>query len=101
MIALPVEDMDPACVPICEAMNMLLGITTYESCQGHGKHGMWIFFAALTVEALRPILTILPEHSWTVQALWHNGSDTIGFWLKGPSEISLENAVKIAAALRH
>ena len=93
------DDMDAECVPICEAMNRLPGIETTESCQGHGHHGMWIFFRAETVEALRPILTTLPEHSWSVKALWHNGSDTIGFWLKGPSGLSLMSAGQIGDAL--
>ncbi len=35
---------DPEVVELCRAMNALPGITTSESCCGHGKEGFIIFF---------------------------------------------------------
>lgn len=38
------SDMDPECVNLCEAMNLLPGIKTTESCCGHGKASYCIWF---------------------------------------------------------
>jgi|SRR5579862_6344814 len=41
---IPPEDIDKECVAICQAMNFLPGLSTIESCCGHGKTPYWIFF---------------------------------------------------------
>lgn len=35
---------DEEVIPLCTAMNALPGVTTYESCSGHGKEPVIIFF---------------------------------------------------------
>lgn len=46
------DDMDPECIPICEAMNKFPGITTADSCCGHGNHKFRIFFYADSLDNL-------------------------------------------------
>jgi hypothetical protein len=41
---IPPKDIDKECLDICEAMNLLPGLRTIESCCGHGKTPYWIFF---------------------------------------------------------
>jgi hypothetical protein len=77
-------DMDTDCIPICDALNALHGISTFESCCGHGEHGHWIFFIAATIESLRPILECCESSAWNVEAGWANGGNRVYFWLKGP-----------------
>jgi hypothetical protein len=36
--------MDEEVIPLCDALNSLIGITTIESCCGHGKETFTIFF---------------------------------------------------------
>jgi hypothetical protein len=38
------ETMDPECVELCDTMNCLPGIVTFESCCGHGKGPFRIWF---------------------------------------------------------
>lgn len=78
------NDMDPECIPLCNALNALPGIRTFESCCGHGSALHMIFFSARTVESLRPILMAVRSSGWIVNASWANGSDTIYFMLEGP-----------------
>lgn len=37
-------DMDKQCIPLCDALNAIPGIHTYESCCGHNHHPFWIWF---------------------------------------------------------
>jgi len=46
MQAWPPVDLDPECRLLCEAVNSLSGLRTYESCCGHGIHPFWVFFYA-------------------------------------------------------
>jgi len=38
------KDMDPECIPLCDALNSIPGIRTEESCSGHGQHPFKIWF---------------------------------------------------------
>lgn len=79
------QNMDPECVAICDAMNALPGITTFESCCGHGKHEHWIFFWAGSLENLEPILRCAYSSAWNVKAGWHTGiPERPYFLLEGP-----------------
>ena len=40
--------MDPEVIPLCDAINMLPGIRTFESCCGHGKAPFMIFMRVST-----------------------------------------------------
>lgn len=77
-------DMDVECIPLCEALNALPGIKTFESCCGHGQHRHRVFFSAATVESLKPILMSVESSGWIVNSSWANGSNTIYFMLEGP-----------------
>jgi hypothetical protein len=77
--------MDSECVPICDALNSLPGIETFESCCGHRKNPFFVAFTAATVESLRPILvSINDERAWAVRAAWASGGGAIYFTLDGP-----------------
>ena len=52
----PPDDIDAEVVELCTAMNRLPGITTVESCYGHGREPYRIWFAADSLEALPPLL---------------------------------------------
>ena len=74
--------MDSECVPLCDALNSLSGIKTFESCCGHGQHPFMIFFNADSIDSLRPLLMeIHDRRGWTVEVQWANGGDAIYFGL--------------------
>lgn len=78
------KNMDSECVPICDALNTLPGIKTFESCCGHGTHPFFVAFVADTIEHLRPLLMSIDEYGWDVRAVWASGGGSIYFALEGP-----------------
>lgn len=78
------EDMDVECITICDALNALPGIATIESCCGHGEHPHRIFFTAILIEHMYPILQSGSSRAWSVEARWANGNNAIYFMLEGP-----------------
>jgi len=62
-VILPKGEMDPECISLCEALNDLPGISTFESCQGHGRHPFWIFFKASSLQDLLPIVVCINHDS--------------------------------------
>ena len=83
-------DMDPECIPLCEALNAIPGVTTISSCFGHGWAPFGIFFTVDTFDALEEVAWWThPGHSglcgWSAKAL----SQTVQgrppmFLLEGP-----------------
>ena len=51
--------MDPECVKLCEAINHIPGLRTYESCCGHGERPFYIWFTLRTVKGLRNLAHLL------------------------------------------
>jgi hypothetical protein len=40
------DDIDPECIPICQLLNSIPGIETFESCSGHGERPLRVWFSA-------------------------------------------------------
>jgi hypothetical protein len=78
------EYMDAECIPLCDALNLLPGIRTFESCCGHGNNEFLICFEADTIESLRPLLVAIDERPWRVEAHWASGGNALYFNLLGP-----------------
>jgi hypothetical protein len=76
-------DMDDECVALCDALNTLPGVATTESCCGHGIHPFRVFFSCTSFDSLKRIAECTASSSWHVEALYHNGPDTLGFLLEG------------------
>jgi hypothetical protein len=56
-------NMDPECIPLCDAINSMPGLRTLESCCGHGKEHFRIWFAAESLTYLPPLLYyLMPCH---------------------------------------
>jgi len=77
------ENMDAECIPLCDALNLLPGIKTFESCCGHGEKPFAIHFIAETLEALHPICVGIHERPWVVEIAWASGSDNLYCTLRG------------------
>lgn len=76
------DDMDPECVPLCDALNMLPGIRTTSSCCGHGEREFTVFFAADTVAALVPIANATSSSGWHLE-VWRSSRPDVHFVLVG------------------
>lgn len=53
------ERMDKEVLPLCNAINKLKGLETFESCCGHGKDNILIWFMSKDVESLTPLVYFL------------------------------------------
>jgi hypothetical protein len=102
----PVYDdrMDPECIPICDAMNLLPGIHTVESCCGHGKSEFRVWFKADSLEVLPPFLYhTVPCHGaksdWRVTVGTDCAMAPASFCLRGPVG-DYAGAAKIAALIQ-
>jgi hypothetical protein len=76
--------MDPECIPLCDAMNALPGIKTFESCCGHGKHAFIVFFKAPSFNAIKPIIAAAEIWYWTVRVKCSSVTDEMYFILESP-----------------
>ena len=45
-------DMDKECIELCNILNILPGVTTFESCCGHCKHQYYIWFFCNSIDTL-------------------------------------------------
>jgi len=45
-------DMDDECIELCNILNILPGVTTFESCCGHCKHQYYIWFYCNSIDTL-------------------------------------------------
>jgi len=55
-MTIPYNEIDPECHRLIAAINRFDGITTIESCSGHGHTPIRIWFVARDTEALPPLL---------------------------------------------
>lgn len=99
------ENMDIECIPLCDALNALPGITTTESCCGHGKEPFRIWFRANSLGDL-PALAyrFSPCHSgcygWKITMHTDCSMSPVQFLIEHPlSDTCYEEANKIAALI--
>ncbi len=83
------DDLDPEVRPLVEAMNRFSGITTIESCCGHGKEPFRIWFVADDLEDLPPLLWSLDGchcgvYGWSVMARTDCTADGVRFYVQSP-----------------
>ena|SRR5258708_2911725 len=81
-------NMDPECIRLCDALNAMPGVRTFESCCGHGTHPFGIWFVVDVLGRLRPLLDETTDDAqWTVSVRIASGTDAIIFRLEGPADI--------------
>lgn len=91
--------MDPQCIPICDALNLLPGIETISSCCGHGYAPFRIYFIAWTLDHLKPILELIDESEiWTLRTSMATGDTEIYFVLDG-KKLAYEEANQLAVLI--
>jgi hypothetical protein len=82
-------NMDAECVALCDAMNSVPGITTTDSCCGHGEQEYRVFFAADSLESLPPLIYWFDgchcgHCGWRVIARTDCGCSPVYFYAEGP-----------------
>ena len=99
------EYMDPECIPLCDAINRIPGLSTTSSCCGHGKRTFSVYLCANDMKYL-PILLyyIDPCHvgfRWTLTAKTDCCMSPVSFRLEslGMGKEAYEQAATITLAL--
>jgi len=99
--------MDRECLGLCDAMNALPGITTTESCCGHGLSNYHIWFRVREVQDLTPLHRAINHlygglAGWRIEVSWtENPTYSILFDLVGPiGHGAYCGAEKIASGIR-
>jgi len=103
VITLPKAGMDQECVALCDAMNHLPGIETFESCCGHGKDNYRIWFMTEGLENLPALLYWFDGchsgfYGWCVKVRTDCGQSPAHFCVEGPVNAHAE-AERIAALI--
>lgn len=80
---------DPECLRLCEAINKFPGLFTTGSCCGHGKRSYNIYFKAMALESLPPLLYWLDNcHNsltgWFCEVYTDCAMSPVSFAVKGP-----------------
>jgi hypothetical protein len=79
------DDMDRECIPLCEALNSLVGIETFESRCGHEYQRFLIAFTASLPRDIKPLLECISElgwdGAWEVSARLASGGGEVYFLL--------------------
>ena len=96
------EFMDKECIKLCDAINLIPGIKTIESCCGHGKGPYRIFFKAESLDALPDILYCIDgchtgEYGWKVDVGTDCCKSPATFCIEGPVGESAYKAADVIA----
>ena len=99
-------DMDDECIDLCNVLNTLPGVTTFESCCGHCQHPYYIWFFCNSIDTLsrlgRAVSRNYSDGKWEVLADSTDTSPYGVFWLRSnetfasPKEMneSVQNLIK-------
>lgn len=101
--ALP-ADLDPECRELCEALNLLPGITTTSSCCGHGREPYRVFFVAASLDNLPAVCWCADrchsgQEGWRVFVMTDCAMKPADFVLEGPAG-AYAASVEIAELVR-
>lgn len=99
-IVLP-SNVDSKCINLCNLLNRLPGVYTYECCEGHGSNPYWIFFKCYNIDTLTRLgRTVSPNYSDANWEIVVDSTDTKPrgcFWLRTkkilPADI-LDDSIK-------
>ena len=83
------ERMDKECISICEVLNRLPDVTTYESCSGHGKEPFNVWFRCDNIDTLsrlgRAVSKNYSDGNWEIVLDTTDTRPRGCFWLRTKS----------------
>jgi len=95
-------NMDKESIKLCDAMNLMPGISTFESCCGHGEKPYHIAFMARSLKVLPDLLYWFDgchtaEYGWLIEVGTDCGKSPVHFVVVGPiGQEAYEASYKIA-----
>lgn len=88
-------DMDGECISLCDTLNRLPGVETFESCCGHGERPFWVFFRCINLGSLsrlgRCVSRNYSDGNWEIVVDSCDGDPYGCFWLRTKDVLPKEN----------
>lgn len=96
-------DMDSECVLLCNTLNRLPGLSTYESCSGHSERPFYIWFRCNNIDTLSRLGRVVDRRysdgNWEI-VLDSCDRDPRGcFWLRSKSVLPNDELLKSISRL--
>lgn len=89
-------DIDPECIPLCDALNDLPGVRTVASCCGHGESPFQILFVSDTIECVGYVADAVAHgpfrawsRGWRVEVHGYHFEDGAQSWQEGVTVFAL------------
>lgn len=71
------EYMDTECIALCDALNELEGVETFESCCGHFKNKFKVFLKCTDLSSMAIIARVFDRRYYNGVVFWKVGLDTL------------------------
>lgn len=91
-------DVDCECVSLCNTLNRLPGLLTYESCSGHGNRPFYVWFRCDNIDTLsrlgRAVDKRYSDGNWEIVLDSCDGDPRGCFWLRAKSVLPYEDLLR-------
>ena len=91
-------DVDCECVSICNTLNRLPDVETFESCSGHGAHPFWVWFNCTNIDTLsrlgRAVDKNYSDGNWEIVVETSDTRPRVCFWLRAKSVLPYDDLLR-------
>lgn len=91
-------DVDCECVSICNTLNRLPDVETFESCSGHGEHPFSVWFKCANIDTLsrlgRAVNKNYSDGNWEIVVDTLDTRPRGCFWLRAKSVLPYEDLLR-------
>lgn len=91
-------DADYECISLCNTLNRLPGLTTYESCSGHGERPFYVWFRCDDIDTLSRLGRVVDKRysdgNWEIILDSCDGDPRGCFWLRSKSVLPQDDLLK-------
>ena len=89
---------DCECVSICNTLNRLPDVETFESCCGHGEHPFWVWFKCSNIDTLsrlgRAVSRNYSDGNWEIVVDTTDTRPRGCFWLRAKSVLPYDDLLR-------
>ena len=95
-------DMDDECIELCNLLNTLPGVTTFESCCGHLRYPYYIWFFCNSIETIsrlgRAVAINYSDGNWEIAVDSTDTSPYGVFWLRTKERFKTDEEMSISVS---
>ena len=91
-------DVDYECISICNTLNRLPGLITYESCSGHEERPFYVWFRCDNIDTLSRLGRVVDKRysdgNWEIVLDSCDGDPRGCFWLRSKSVLPYDDLLR-------